>query len=162
MHAARQLQGVVHLLRARRPACPAWKLQCCSFGRTCLASVQQRRTFRAPSIESLLRCLYASKISSCTILQAIPGQIWLILDAGGGTVDIAMHRIEEGSLPGHSQLSEVLRAICLLQGSTRLDQQAEQLLLSLFDHHDGAPGEFERWKQEDPQGYLGQVGACRQ
>lgn len=42
-----------------------------------------------------------------------------------------------------------------VQGSTRLDQKAEELLLSLFD---GAPWEFERWKQEDPQGYISQVG----
>jgi hypothetical protein len=49
------------------------------------------------------------------LIQAIPGQVWLILDAGGGTVDIAMHRIEQSSTPGRSQLSEVLRAACLLQ-----------------------------------------------
>lgn len=91
----------------------------------------------------------------CLLTQAIPGQVWLILDAGGGTVDIAMHRIEEGSLPGQSHLSEVLRAACLLQGSTRLDQKAEEaLLLPLFD---GVPLEYERWKRDDPQGYISQV-----
>jgi hypothetical protein len=51
------------------------------------------------------------------------------------TVDIAMYCIEAGTTPGYFQLSEVLLATCLLQGSTRLDQQAEQLLLSLFDVH---------------------------
>jgi hypothetical protein len=124
--------------------------------------VQELFTFRAPVqpiIMSVL-CLSAFLLSILLFillmfaLQAVPGHIWLILDAGGGTVDIVMHRIEEGSMRGQSQLSEVLRATCLLQGSTRLDQQAEQLLLSLFD---GAPWEFERWKQEDPQGYISQV-----
>lgn len=82
--------------------------------------------------------------------------MWLILDAGGGTVDIAMHRIEGGSLQGQAHLSEVLRAACLLQGSTRLDQKAEKvLLLPLFD---GVPLEYERWKRDDPQGYISQVG----
>lgn len=57
--------------------------------------------------------MFSVHVTCC--MQAIPGQVWLILDAGGGTVDIAMHRIEEGSTPGSSQLSEVLRATCLLQ-----------------------------------------------
>jgi hypothetical protein len=35
-------------------------------------------------------------------------------------VDIAMHRIEQSSTPGRSQLSEVLRAACLLQVSVML------------------------------------------
>lgn len=43
----------------------------------------------------------------------------------------------------------------LLQGSTRLDQKAEELLKGLFD---GVPWEFERWKKDDPQGYISQVG----
>jgi hypothetical protein len=59
-------------------------------------------------------------------------------------------------MPGQSQLLGVLCATCLLQGSMRLDQQAEQLLLSLFD---GAAWEFERWKQQNPQGYISQVRA---
>jgi hypothetical protein len=42
----------------------------------------------------------------------------------------------------------------LLQGSTRLDQKAEELLKGLFD---GVPWEFERWKKDDPQGYISQV-----
>jgi hypothetical protein len=66
-----------------------------------------------------------------------------------------MHRIEKGSLPGQAHLSEVFRAACLLQGSTRLDQKAEDmLLLPLFD---GVPLEYERWKRDDPQGYISQV-----
>jgi hypothetical protein len=37
-------------------------------------------------------------------LQATPGHVWLCLDAGGRTVDIAMHRIDEGATPGHFQM----------------------------------------------------------
>jgi hypothetical protein len=79
--------------------------------------------------------VYLLSISVLFALQATPGHIWLIMDAGGRTVDVAMHRIEEGATPGHFQLPELLHATCLLQGSTRLDQQAKQLLLSLFVVH---------------------------
>jgi hypothetical protein len=79
--------------------------------------------------------VYLLPVPSAFALQATSGHIWLSLDASGSTVDIAMYRIEAGTTPGYFQLSEVLLATCLLQGSTRLDQQAEQLLLSLFDVH---------------------------
>jgi hypothetical protein len=79
----------------------------------------------------------------------------MILDAGGGTVDIAMHQIEASKThPGESQLSERLRSRCLLLGSSMLDVQAEvNLLLPLF----GGEEAYVQWKSEDPQSYISQV-----
>ena len=79
----------------------------------------------------------------------------MILDAGGGTVDIAMHQIEASRHhPGESQLSERLRSRCLLLGSSMLDGQAEaNLLLPLFE----GLAAYQKWKSEDPQSYISQV-----
>lgn len=99
------------------------------------------------------------KVYWCTLIlsytQAVPGQVWMILDAGGGTVDVAMHQIEASKThPGESQLSERLRSRCLLLGSSMLDVQAEvNLLLPLF----GSEAAYVQWKSEDPQSYISQV-----
>jgi hypothetical protein len=80
----------------------------------------------------------------------------MIVDAGGGTVDLALHQIEASSShPRESQLSERLRSRCLLLGSTMLDAQAEaNLLAPLF----GSAAAYVAWKTEDPQSYISQVG----
>jgi hypothetical protein len=79
----------------------------------------------------------------------------MILDAGGGTVDIAMHQIESSKThPGEVNLSERLRSRCLLMGSSMLDAQAEvNLLLPLFESEEA----YVQWKSEDPQSYISQV-----
>ena len=89
-------------------------------------------------------------------MQAIPGQVWVTLDAGGGTVDIAMHAIEASKTKSSdSHLAERLRSRCLLLGSRMLDAQAEQYLLRpLFA---AASGEYERWRLEEPQSYISQM-----
>lgn len=91
-------------------------------------------------------------------LQAIPGQVWVTLDAGGGTVDIAMHQIEASKhKPNESHLAERLRSRCLLLGSRMLDAQAEQYLLRPLFGAAAAAGAYERWQQEDPQSYMSQM-----
>ncbi|KAF6255352.1 hypothetical protein COO60DRAFT_227757 [Scenedesmus sp. NREL 46B-D3] len=99
---------------------------------------------------ALTACCDPLKALPC--LRAIPGDVWVVLDAGGGTVDIAMHRIEQGATPGQSHLSEVLRALCLLNGSTMLDNMAEEALFKpLFGDR---PDEYYRWRSEQRQDYL--------
>lgn len=71
-----------------------------------------------------------------------------------------MHRVEAGARPGEAQLSEVVKSRMLVEGATKLDHHAEeQLLRPLFE---GAPEEFDRWRQEDVQGYIQQMEAWEQ
>jgi hypothetical protein len=53
---------------------------------------------------SCLWSVYLLSVASLFALQATPGHVWLCLDAGGRTVDIAMHRIDEGATPDHFQM----------------------------------------------------------
>uniref|UniRef100_A0A383VX69 Actin-like ATPase domain-containing protein n=1 Tax=Tetradesmus obliquus TaxID=3088 RepID=A0A383VX69_TETOB len=88
-------------------------------------------------------------------LKAVPGDVWVVLDAGGGTVDIAMHKIEKGTTEKTAHLSEVRRSLCLLNGSTMLDQRAEEMLFRpLFGDR---PDEYERWRREEHQDYITQM-----
>jgi len=85
---------------------------------------------------------------------AKPGQVWIVVDGGGGTVDIAMFKAVHGDREGEVQLSEVFRSICLLKGSSLLDLQAEEQLImpQLRD-----PSAWEAWKAENPGLYLQQM-----
>jgi molecular chaperone DnaK (HSP70) len=58
--------------------------------------------------------------------QLRAGQVFMVLDAGGGTVDMTVHEVQER--PEGLVLSEKVMSRCILQGATRLDERMENHL----------------------------------
>lgn len=121
-------------------------------------SSDQATTACSASAVSLVYEQEAAALTACydplksyPTLKALPGQVWVILDAGGGTVDIAMHRVQQSSAAGYSHLQEVTRSRCLLSGASLLDARFEQeVLWPLL----GSNSKYQRWKQELPEEHL--------
>jgi len=90
-------------------------------------------------------------------LQVQQGDVWMVVDAGGGTVDLTMHRVEPATAAaGKCRLSEVFRSDCLPLGSSRLDERAEETIIKpLFSSH--PPGAFEAWKRDHHHSYRSQM-----
>lgn len=91
--------------------------------------------------------------------QVADGQAWIIVDAGGGTIDIAMHKVEAvPNRPGQLQLSEVTRSMCMLKGSSMLDEQMEEAILKPLFTKQGAGSRYVQWKKDNPRDYIELVG----
>ena len=86
------------------------------------------------------------------------GEVFLIVDAGGGTVDFTMHVVEMQN--GRKVLSEATYRACLLQGSKKLDSNFEDFIAQLVDedvydawYSEHPSGEWARW-QAGPSSWL--------
>ncbi|MEI6380221.1 MAG: Hsp70 family protein [Cyanobacteriota bacterium ELA615] len=77
-------------------------------------------------------------------LQLSPGKRFMVVDCGGGTVDITVHQIS-----ANGALEEIATGTGGAYGSTYVDQQFSQYLAKKLD-----PQALERYQNEDPIGYL--------
>ena len=86
-------------------------------------------------------------LSGKSKVQLSAGQVLMVIDAGGGTVDMSIHEIERGG--EGLVLSERVRSQCILWGATRLDEKVEQWLARLV----GGVSGYKVWKMENFQEY---------
>jgi len=76
--------------------------------------------------------------------QLRAGQVFMVLDAGGGTVDMTLHEVQER--PEGLVLSEKVMSRCILQGATRLDERIENHLKKQLVGDDQA---YAEWKAKN-------------
>jgi hypothetical protein len=94
----------------------------------------------------------SAALTACLDKQGIrvnTNDIFLIVDAGGGTVDFTVHKVEE--LEGQHVLSEATYRRCLLKGSMFLDGEFESLAMTRLGM--GA-AEWVDWVKSCPAGAL--------
>ncbi|MEW5309674.1 MAG: hypothetical protein WDW38_001543 [Sanguina aurantia] len=103
-----------------------------------------------PSSELLTLCLEpeaaALHAAAMRTLQIQQGDLFMVVDAGGGTVDITVHEVETRA--GEQVLAESICAQGAYAGSTFVDSAFES-----FYRQQVGPDAFDTWKAADPASY---------
>ncbi|KAL3145611.1 hypothetical protein ABBQ32_003157 [Trebouxia sp. C0010 RCD-2024] len=98
-----------------------------------------------------LALLYEPEAAAMAIIkhqvQPLPfaeGKTFVVVDAGGGTVDITAHEVlrQDGQLA----LSELTHSVGVMAGSTNIDEKFQQHVRDLF-----GPEDFDNWMLQHPQ-----------